>query len=59
MRVFRRENAVLWSKWGIFEEKMRDFRVQEGIVTEKMHGFCLNGGVLEGKVVVFGLNGHF
>ena len=54
-------------KWGICEEKTRDFRLnggfakrkcvifaQKGICEEKMRDFRLNGGFAKRKRVIFG-----
>ena len=55
----------LWLKWGILEEKTRDFRLNGGfaktrdlwlkwgILEEKTRGFRLNGGFAKRKRVIF------
>ena len=40
-------------KWGILEEKTRDFWVKWGIVEEKTRDFRLNGGFAKRKCVIF------
>ena len=50
----QRENAWFLLKWGIFEEKTRDFRVKWGILKEKMRDIRLNGGFAKRKHVIFG-----
>ena len=50
---FRRENVSFSPKWGISEEKMRDFRVKWGILEEKTRDFRLNGGFAKRKRVIF------
>ena len=44
-------------KWGILEEKTRDFRLNGGFVKSVIFG--LNGGFSKRKRVIFGLNGGF
>ena len=44
-------------KWGICEDKTRDFRVKWGILEEKTRDFRLNGGFA--KTHDFRLNGGF
>ena len=44
-------------KWGIIEEKTRDFRLNEGF--EKTCDFRLNGGLAKRKRVIYTLNGGF
>ena len=59
-------------KWGILDEKTRDFRLNGGfskrkhvfflkwgMLEEKTRGFRLNGGFAKRKRVIFGLNGGF
>ena len=41
---FRRENVSFSPKWGISEEKMRDFWVKGVTSEEKTRDFRLNGG---------------
>ena len=53
---FSRRNALFSVKWGISEEKTRDFRVKWGILEEKTRDFRLNGGFAKRKDVIFGLN---
>ena len=67
----RRENAWFSLKWGISEEKTRDFRlnggfvktrdfrVKWGILKEKTRDFRLNGGYSKMKTRDFRLNGGF
>ena len=67
----RRENAWFLLKWGILEEKTRDFRlnggfaktrdflVKWGISEEKTRDFLLKWGILEEKTRDFHLNGGF
>ena len=71
MGDFRRENMCFSLKWGILEEKTRDFRlnggfakthdfrVKCGISEEKTRDFCLNGRFSMRKRMIFGLNGGF
>ena len=47
----RRENAWFSLKWGILEEKTRDFRLNGGF--EKTRDFHLNGRFLKRKGVIF------
>ena len=63
----QRENAWFCGKWGICEEKTRDFQVKWGICEEKTRDFrvkwkipekkrrdfCLNGGFVKRKCVIF------
>ena len=62
----RRENVCFSLKWGIREEKMRDFRVKWeiceermcfphkwGICEEKTRDFRINGGLSKRKRVIF------
>ena len=53
----QRENAWFLLKWGILEEKTRDFRVKWGILKEKMRDFWLNGGFAKRKRVIFAYMG--
>ena len=53
MDVLLIENAWFSIKWGILEEKTRDFRVKWGILKEKMRDFHLNGGFAKRKRVIF------
>ena len=53
MGDLRRENACFLLKWGIFEEKMRDFRVTWRICEEKTSVFRLNWGFAKRKHVIF------
>ena len=69
MGDLRRGNMLFSLKWGICEEKTRDFhlnggfaktcdfRVKWGIFEEKTRDFHLNGGFLKRKRVLCGLNG--
>ena len=57
MGDLRRENAWFSLKWGISEEKTRDFQVKWGISEEKTRDFRLNGGFE--KTRDFRLNGGF
>ena len=62
---------VFWVKWGICEEKSRDFRLNGGfekthdfrvkweILEEKMLGFLVKWGICEEKTRDFRLNGVF
>ena len=59
MKDLRRGSAGFSLKWGIPEEKTRDFRLKWGIPEEKTHDFCLNGGFVKRKRVIFGLKGGF
>ena len=71
MGDLRRENAWFSLKWGILEEKTRDFRlnggfaktrdfrVKWGISEEKTRDFHLNGGFATIKMRDFCLNGGF
>ena len=54
---FGNTNRDFLVKWGICEEKTRDFRLNGGF--EKTRDFRLNGGFLKRKRVIFGLNGSF
>jgi len=45
--------VIFGFKWGICEEKMRDFLVKWGIVEEKTRDFCLNGEFPKKKRVIF------
>ena len=54
MGDLRRENARFLLKWGICEEKMRDFRVKWGVCEEKTRDFRLNEGFANRKRVIFG-----
>ena len=47
----QRENAWFSLKWGIFEEKTRDFRLNGGFA--KTRDFRLNGGFAKRKRVIF------
>ena len=61
----------MWLKWGILEEKTRDFRlnggfaktldflVKWGILDEKTRDFRVKLGILEEKKQDFRLNGGF
>jgi len=42
-------------KWGIFEEKMRDFQIKWGFLKGKCVIFGVNGGFSKRKWVIFGL----
>ena len=44
-------------KWGILEEKTRDFRLNEGF--EKACDFRVKWGILEEKICDFFFNGGF
>ena len=44
-------------KWGILEEKTRDFFLNAGF--SKTRGFRLNGGLAKRKRVIYTLNGGF
>ena len=46
-----RENMLFSLKWGILEEKTRDFRLNGGFA--KTHDFRLNGGFAKRKRVIF------
>ena len=48
-----KENARFSHKWGISEEKTRDFLVKWKIPEEKGSDFCLNGGFVKRKRVFF------
>ena len=43
----QREHAWFLLKWGILEEKTRDFRVKWGICEQKMHDLLVKWGRLE------------
>ena len=45
----QRENALFSLKWGICEEKTRDFRVKWVILEEKTRDFQVKWGILEEK----------
>ena len=61
----KRKLVFFCVKWGILEEKTRDFRlnggfekthdfrVKWGILEEKTRDFCLNGGLAKRKRVIF------
>ena len=53
----RRENAWFLLKWGILEEKTRDFRLNGGFA--KSRDFLVKWGILEEKTRDFRLNGGF
>ena len=53
MGDFRRENASFSVKWGILEEKMRDFHLNGKFALRKRY-FHLNGGFAKGKRVISG-----
>ena len=65
MGILEDENAWFSLKWGIWEEKMRvfrlnggfaktrDFLVKWGILDEKTRDFHLNGGFAKRKRVIF------
>ena len=72
MGDLRRENAWFSLKWGILEEKTRDFRLNGGflkrkrdlwlkwgILEEKTRDFRVKWGILEEKTRDFHLNGGF
>ena len=59
MAYFRRENAWFSLKWGIREEKSRDFQVKLGILEEKTRDFEAKWGICEEKSRDFCLNGGF
>ena len=44
-------------KWGILEEKTRDFRVKWGILEERTRDFRLNEGFEKRKRVIFAYMG--
>ena len=44
---------MFFVKWGIFEEKMRDFGVKWEVFEEKRGDFHLNGGFSKRKWVIF------
>ena len=48
-----RVNAWFSFKWGILEEKARDFRLNGGFAKRKRVIFGLNGGFLKRKRVIF------
>ena len=51
MGILEDENAWFSLKWGIFEEKTRDFRLNGGFA--KTRDFRLNGGLSKRKRVIF------
>ena len=53
----RSENAWFSLKWGIIEEKTRDFRLNGGFA--KTRDFLVKWGILEEKTRDFHLNGGF
>ena len=53
MKDLRRGSAGFSLKWGILEEKMRDFRVKRGILEEKPPDFRLNEGFAKRKRGIF------
>ena len=55
----RRENARFSLKWGICEEKTRDFQVKWGISEEKTRDFLVKWKIPEEKGSDFCLNGGF
>ena len=55
----RRENSYLLLKWGILEEKTRDFRVKYKFSEEKARDFWVKWAVSEVKTRDFRLNGGF
>ena len=57
MGDLRREKVLFSLKWGISEEKMRDFRLNGGFAKTLIFG--INGGFAKRKRVIFGLNGGF
>ena len=59
MKDLRRGSAGFSLKWGIPEEKTRDFRYKWGILEEKTRDFRLNGGFSKIKTRDFCLNGGF
>ena len=59
MRDLQRENAWFSLKWGILEEKTRDFRLNGGFPKMKMRDFRVKWGILEEKTRDFRLNGGF
>ena len=59
MGDLRRENACFSLKWGICEEKMRDFQVKWGICKEKTRDFRVKWKIPEEKTRDFCLNGGF
>ena len=52
-----RENAWFLLKWGILEEKTRDFHLNGGFA--KTRDFLVKWGILEEKTSDFSLNGGF
>ena len=59
MGNFRRENTCFPHKWGICEEKTRDFQVKWKIPEEKTRDFQVKWGISEEKTRDFRLNGVF
>ena len=57
MGNLRRGNAWFSLKWGISEEKTRDFRLNGGFA--KTRDFLVKWGILEEKTHDFRLNGGF
>ena len=55
--IFEKKTRVFLLKWGICEEKMRDFRLNGGF--EKTHDFRVKWGILEEKTRDFRLNEGF
>ena len=58
MGNLRRGNMLFLLKWGILEEKMRDFHLNGKFALRKRY-FHLNGGFSKRKRVNCGLNGGF
>ena len=46
-------------KWGILEEKTRDFRLNVGFLKRKLVVFCVNWGICKEKMRDLRLNGGF
>ena len=59
MGDFRRENAWFSVKWGILEEKTRDFCLNGGFSKMKTRDLWLKWVILEEKTRDFRLNGGF
>ena len=57
MGFLKRKLVFFCVKWGILEEKTRDFRLNEGF--EKTCDFRLDVGFSKRKHVIFKLNGGF
>ena len=53
MGNLHRGNMLFSLKWGILDEKTRDFHLNGGFAKIKTRDFCLNGGFSKRKRVIF------